>query len=214
MKRKLTFCMAVLSAALIAGPVAALELGASVGGGVSAGADSGGRSGGVSGGASASAGVSARDGGSLLGLGSLTDRLGGQGAADARATTAGTAAAAAAVNAAADGQLAAQSDFVGDIIGAAVISADGARVGTVVGVGIDARGEATSLQTNIGGFFGLGATPVRFTLDSAVMTAEQVRLRATQAELFASIQASGSAGTDNVAATASGSARASAGGAL
>ena len=75
------------------------------------------------------------------------------------------------------------------LIGGPVMSADGARVGSVVGIGMGATGQPASIHTEIGGILGIGATPIQFPIAVTTITEQHVQLRATQAQLSAFIQA-------------------------
>ena len=55
--------------------------------------------------------------------------------------------------------------------------------------GIDAAGQPASIHTEIGGFLGVGATPVQFPIAITTVTEQNVQLMATQAQLSAFIEA-------------------------
>lgn len=86
----------------------------------------------------------------------------------------------------------ATTDFV-SIIGSAVVSAEGSKVGKVSAVAIEENGSPKAIVAKIGGFLGLGGTEVSFPIESTNVAAGQVQLRASKSELDAFIDAGGTA---------------------
>jgi fibronectin-binding autotransporter adhesin len=230
MRKSLLSSAVAASMLFVAAPALAIDVGGSIGGGGSASASGGSRGGGGLGG---SIGGSTRaSAGGSVGLGSRLGGLGSSGNLDAGVTanasgSASTGTSPLATSLAASGSADANTQasantadpshvsLAGGLAGSAVVTSDGERVGTVVGIGVDATGQPAVVFTNIGGFLGLGSTPVRFDLEATTITETQVQLQATEAQLSAFIQAEKSAAvraTETGAATAEVASNAAVGG--
>lgn len=70
-------------------------------------------------------------------------------------------------------------------IGKPVLSADGVEVGEVSDVQLDADGLPMSITTTVGGFLGVGGTPVRLPVDTAGFDGKEVRLAIVETDVAA-----------------------------